>query len=62
MSAMSNWVSSFGAYNTAMQIRNTLSTDLVFRFDRYNKKLYINCSFDSPQYITIEYVPVLQSV
>lgn len=62
MSAMTNWVSSFGSYNTALQIRNTLSTDLIFRFDRYSKKLYINCSFDKPQSITIEYVPILQSI
>ena len=62
MSTLSNWVSSLGAYNTALQIRNTLSTDLVFRYDRYNNQLYINCSYDSPGNITIEYVPILQSI
>lgn len=62
LSTLSNWVSSLGAYNTALQIRNTLSTDLVFRYDRYQNQLYVNCSYDFPKAITIEYVPILQSI
>ena len=62
MSTVSNWAASLGAYNTALQIRNTISTDLIFRFDRYQKQLYVNCSYNSPTHITIEYVPVLQSI
>ena len=62
MSTMSNWASSLGAYNTALQVRNTLSTDLVFRYDRYKNQLYINCPYNSPDQITIEYVPVLNNI
>ena len=40
-----------------LQIRNTTSTDLLFRFDRHTNFLYINCSYNPPKYITIEYVP-----
>ena len=54
---MTDWVYNYGAWNTALQIRNTASTDLQFRFDKHTNYLYINCSFDKPDYITIEYVP-----
>lgn len=40
-----------------LQLRNTVSTDLIFRFDRHTGYLYINVAFDKPKYITIEYVP-----
>ena len=45
-----------------MQIRNTLSTDLAFRFDRNSNLLYINTSSGTPTYITIEYIPRYDSV
>jgi len=47
----------FAAWNTAMQIRNTISTDLDFHYDKSKNFLYINCAFDNPEQITIEYVP-----
>ena len=59
---VSQWAQNYAAFNTAMQIRNTLSTDLLFRYDKHNELLYINCSFDRPKYITIEYVPRYNSV
>ena len=62
MSTVSNWTASLGAYNTALQIRNTLSTDLIFRYDRYKNQLYINCPYNSPDQITIEYVPILNNI
>ena len=40
-----------------LQTRNTVSTDLIFRFDKSTSKLYINVAFDKPNYITIEYIP-----
>lgn len=40
-----------------MQIRNTISTDLDFHYDKSKNFLYINCAFDNPENITIEYVP-----
>lgn len=54
---VSDWALNYGAWNTMLQIRNTTSTDLLFRFDRHTNFLYINCSYNPPKYITIEYVP-----
>ena len=45
-----------------LQIRNTTSTDLQFRFDKHTNQLYINVAMDRPQYITIEYVPLYTDV
>lgn len=47
----------YASWNTLLQIRNTTSTDLAFRFDRSSNKLYINISSGIPDTITIEYVP-----
>lgn len=59
---VSNWALNYGAWNTALQARNTLSTDLLFRFEKHTNKLYINCAFDLPANITIEYVPLYEDV
>lgn len=40
-----------------LQLRNTMSTDLIFRFDRHTNFLYINVASNKPSYVTIEYVP-----
>ena len=45
-----------------MQVRNTISTDLAFVYDKTKNYLYINCAFDNPETITIEYVPRYDSV
>ena len=45
-----------------LQMRNTMSTDLTFRFDKHTNFLYINCAFDKPSMITIEYVPRYDNV
>lgn len=47
----------YASWNTLMQIRNTTSTDLAFYYDRENNKIYINVSTNTPEEITIEYVP-----
>lgn len=57
-----DWAYNYGAWNTALQIRNTLSTDLIFRFDKSSNKLYINCAWDRPEKITVEYVPYYKDV
>lgn len=57
-----DWGLNYAAWNTALQTRNTLSTDLNFRFDKHTNNLYINCAFDKPQTITVEYIPVYKSV
>lgn len=54
---MTNYAYNYMSYNTAQQIRNTLSTDLAFRYDRSRNLLYINVSMGVPQYITVKYVP-----
>lgn len=58
----SDWAYSYGSWNTALQIRNTLSTDLIFRFDKSSNKLYINTAWDRPDKITVEYVPYYKDV
>lgn len=54
---INSWTLDYSAWNAALQMRNTVSTDLLFRFERGTNKLYINCAFDYPQFITVEYVP-----
>lgn len=39
-----------------------MSTDLVFRFDRHTKLLYINIGTNKPSKITFEYVPRYDNV
>lgn len=57
-----NWTYNYAAWNTALQIRNTASTDLSMRFDRDKQQLYINCAFDMPEKVTIEYIPRFNDV
>ncbi len=52
----------FASWNTLLQIRNTLSTDLAFRFDKFGNKLYINTSSNPPSRITVEYIRRYDSV
>lgn len=59
---LNDWVMNYAAWNTMLQIRNTTSTDMAFKEDKDAKKLYINVGFDKPASITIEYVPVFDSV
>lgn len=58
---LQDYVMNYAAWTTLSQTRNTISTDLAFREDKHNHKLYIN-SMSSPGYITIEFIPKLQSV
>ena len=57
-----NWTQNYAAWNTLLQMRNTMSTDLMFKYDKHDNKLYINISGDKPNYITIEYVPLYTDV
>ena len=52
----------YSAWTTLQQIRNTISTDLSFRFDKHTNKLYINVSAGTPNKITVEYIPIIQDV
>jgi len=59
---LQDWVSNYASWNTLLQLRNTTSTDLAFKQDMHDKKLYINATFDKPTLITIEYVPKFTDV
>lgn len=60
--SMSDYALNYASWNTSLQIRNTLSTDLAYRYDRRSNRLYINTSSGCPTYITIEYIPRYESV
>lgn len=53
----SDFVLNYASWNTLLQIRNTTSTDLAFRYDRQGNHLYINIATGAPKLITIEFVP-----
>lgn len=52
-----DYVLNYASWNTLLQIRNTTSTDLAFRWERSTHKLYINIATAPPSNITIEFVP-----
>ncbi len=52
-----DYMYNYGAWNTLLQMRNTTSTDLAYRYDKSSNKLYINVASNLPSRITIEYVP-----
>jgi hypothetical protein len=58
---LQDYVMNYASWMTVNKISNTISTDLSFKEDRHNKKLYIN-NYNSPSMITIEYIPKLTSV
>lgn len=59
---LQDYVMNYASWMTMYQIKNTMSTDLSFKEDRHNNKLYINAANGSPSMITIEYIPKLTSV
>ena len=59
---LNDYVMNYASLMSMHQIRNTMSTDMSFKEDRHNKKLYINKANSAPQMITIEYIPKLNSV
>ena len=59
---LQNYLLNYMSYNTLLQMRNTTSTDLFYKEDKLNKKLYINSAYDKPEKITIEYVPIFNDV
>lgn len=58
--SLNNYVMNYLAYNTLLQMRNTTGTDLAFKEDKNANKLYINCNYDIPKAITIEYIPTFK--
>ena len=59
---LQDYVMNYASWLAMYQIKNTMSTDMAFREDRHNKKLYINKAMSTPSMITIEYIPKLRSV
>lgn len=59
---LNDYILNYASWETLLKIKNTMSTDLSFKEDRHNNKLYINHYLDVPHSITIEYVPKLTSV
>lgn len=52
----------YASWNTLLQVRNTTSTDLAFRYDKLSDLLYINIASNFPEKITIEYIPRFDDV
>lgn len=50
------------SWNTILQIRNTTSTDLSYKYDKYNEKLYINVATDAQTNITLEFIPRFENI
>lgn len=59
---LNEYVSNYLSYSTLLQMRNTVSTDLAYIYDKQAEKLYINISDAIPAAITIEYIPLLDNV
>ena len=59
---LNDYVLNFSAWNTLLRIKNTMSTDLSFIEDKHNNKLYINHYLDTPNRITVEYIPKLTDI
>ena len=59
---LTDYIMNYAAWSTVSQIKNSMSTDLSFKEDRHNKKLYINNYMSAPNAITIEYIPKLRAV
>jgi len=59
---LQSYLLNYLSYNTLLQMRSNMSTDLSFKEDKHADKLYINVAHGIPTYITIEYVPIFQDV
>lgn len=59
---MTDFTYRLASWSSLQQIRNTMSTDLSFLYDKSAEKLYINISQDIPKEITIMYIPRFDDV
>lgn len=59
---LNDYLMNYASWMTLCKIKNTISTDLSFKEDRHNKKLYINSYMSTPKYVTVEYIPKLKKV
>ena len=61
MKMMQDYVLDYAAWTTLLQMRNTTSTDMSFKYDKASNKLYINIASNTPNKVTIEYIPRFDS-
>lgn len=59
---LNQYLLNYASYSTLQQIRNTLSTDLFFKEDKPNRKLYVTASTGNPERVVIEYIPLYKDV
>ena len=59
---INNFASNVAAWNTMLQVQNTMSTDLAFYYVKSDNKLYINVSSNYPAKVTVIYIPRLDDV
>ena len=59
---LNDYIMNYASWMTVYKIKNTMSTDMSFKEDRHNNKLYINAANGAPKAVTIEYIPKLKSV
>jgi len=59
---LQDYIMNYASWMSMYQMKNTMSTDMSFKEDRHNKKLYINRANSAPSMVTIEYIPKLTSV
>lgn len=58
---LNDYMLNYASWMTMSQIKNTIATDLAYKEDRHNNKLYVSTSGGSSM-ITIEYIPKLKTV
>ena len=58
---LQDYIMNYTSWMTLGKIKNTMSTELSFKEDKHNHKLYIN-NHNAPSMVTIEYIPKLTSV
>lgn len=59
---LQDYIMNYAAWMTMYSIKNTMATDLAYKEDKHNNKLYISIGSGAPKMITIEYIPKLKSV
>ena len=59
---INDYASNLAAWNSMLQVRNTISTDLAFYFNKSENKVYINVSSGKPKEITLIYIPRIDDV
>ena len=59
---LQDYIMNYASWMTVSKIKNTMATDLAFKENRHDNKLYISCSNSRPSMITIEYIPKLKTV